>query len=406
MLRSLAGLALATACCLGAAAYAQPEAPQRTFRELLFAAYDEDRSYTLGLGVTLDAFDARRSQRFPLPGLRQAFPEGLDHVRFSVVAADYTDLFAGFPQLLATGEVLAMLSDGNDDGRELTQLAYAANYFRKKVNQACEDTAPCTAVNGEVHYAGRDEYGAHLGRPEQLRTDGLLLDDRLPVVKLKGENLQFDTIEATTLPGSFVFDGEGLRYAVGGPELRVRERVAFGAVSVGEMATATLSVRNVGESALAVASLPPIAEPAPAGGSASTTETTDFSVVSDGCGGRALAPAEGCELVLQFAPTAIGAFSGVLRIQTNDLPARIELSGTGSGVGGEVSRLAGLQVLCENVTRGTAVAIPASAASDWDCSGAGLGAVPGDTVRIVVTGTLTPGPASPGNPPASATPRD
>jgi hypothetical protein len=205
-------LAALTLFAAGGAAQAQ-EVP---FTGLLFAAWDNDVSYTIGLGETISSFDPATPQTFALPDLTTTFAD-LNAVSFSVIAADNTDLFSGFPSLLMTGTVGPLLTDGLNDGSELGVFADSANNFRTNNNITCGNAFPCTAVFGDPNYAGQLTYGDNLGgSPDSLSVSGNLTTDSLPFLLLEGENFNFDSITVTAQAFAFSFDGTNLVYGEAG----------------------------------------------------------------------------------------------------------------------------------------------------------------------------------------------
>ena len=82
--------------------------------------------------------------------------------------------------------------------------------------------------------------------------------------------------------------------------------------------TRTFTVTNTGETASQ-----PIAT------SFTGADPSQFAKSDDGCDGRALAPAESCEVNAAFSPTSTGAKSGGLRASTAESNATAALTGTG-----------------------------------------------------------------------------
>jgi hypothetical protein len=185
------------------------------FTGLLFAAWNDDVSYSVDLGVDLGSFDADVNQTFALPDIAAAFGGDLSGVSFSVIGADNTDVFVGGATMIATGDVGPLLQDGANDGNELVVFANSANNFRETNNGACADASPCTAVFGDPNYAGNPNYGANLGGgPASLNVAGSLLNDQLAVNLLEGALFDFDNITVTSLAGFFAFDGQDLQYVI------------------------------------------------------------------------------------------------------------------------------------------------------------------------------------------------
>lgn len=97
--------------------------------------------------------------------------------------------------------------------------------------------------------------------------------------------------------------------------------VPFGDVTETSQANQTVTVANTGTGDLAVGSVTP--PPAP------------FSIASDLCSNKTLAPGASCALGVRFAPTATGAFSGSFDILSNDALSpnvTVSLSGTGTAL--------------------------------------------------------------------------
>jgi ASPM-SPD-2-Hydin domain-containing protein/HYDIN/CFA65/VesB family protein len=96
--------------------------------------------------------------------------------------------------------------------------------------------------------------------------------------------------------------------------------IPFGSVLVGGSADATITVTNNGTANLVVgqiASVDPLVSP--------------FSILSDTCSGKTIAPAAACTLTVHFAPTASAAASDSLDIPSTGLPTvTVNVTGTGS----------------------------------------------------------------------------
>lgn len=84
-------------------------------------------------------------------------------------------------------------------------------------------------------------------------------------------------------------------------------RIDFPQLNVGQVATATLTVRNTGDAPLAVAPL-----------RWDNADAAPFRLVRDGCSSRSVAPGMQCVTVLQFVPMSIGSFTNTLLVGSND----------------------------------------------------------------------------------------
>lgn len=80
--------------------------------------------------------------------------------------------------------------------------------------------------------------------------------------------------------------------------------VDFGDIVVGDVATQTVTVSNVGSAALNISSV--------------TSPAAPFSITADGCAGQTLSPSGSCTIEVQFAPAAAGAFAGSFTIASDD----------------------------------------------------------------------------------------
>lgn len=100
---------------------------------------------------------------------------------------------------------------------------------------------------------------------------------------------------------------------------------AFGNLTEGATRDQTVTVTNGGTAALVlgtVAQANPLAAP--------------FSIVSNGCSGETLPPAETCTVVIRYAPTAVGTANDSFDVPSNDpdeASVTISVSGTGIAAG-------------------------------------------------------------------------
>lgn len=96
------------------------------------------------------------------------------------------------------------------------------------------------------------------------------------------------------------------------------EVVDFGAVSVAKGTVQSITVSNTGAESLNIVKTHPPSQP--------------FSIVSDGCSGKALAQYASCIITVSLAPVTDGKFNDVIVIDSNDgdlSSKRINLQGTG-----------------------------------------------------------------------------
>jgi subtilisin family serine protease len=97
--------------------------------------------------------------------------------------------------------------------------------------------------------------------------------------------------------------------------------VAFGSVILGDSATASIRVRNTGSLPLTL------------GDTDVGNVQQPFSVSSDSCSGRVLPSGDSCSILLRFAPTELGRFTGSLAILSNAVGEErvtVDLSGVGN----------------------------------------------------------------------------
>ena len=93
----------------------------------------------------------------------------------------------------------------------------------------------------------------------------------------------------------------------------------FGTVGVQTTATQSFSISNTGTGSLIVGTI--------------TIDGSDFSLGTDSCSGRTVAPSTSCTVQVAFTPTAVGSRSATLSIPSNDPdenPTTVALAGTGT----------------------------------------------------------------------------
>jgi hypothetical protein len=119
--------------------------------------------------------------------------------------------------------------------------------------------------------------------------------------------------------------GTGGREATGGregPALQVTDtRVSFGGVAVNQVAERPLAIHNQGQQNL---QLGPIAR--------TSALASPYTLLSDGCSGRTLLPADSCQVAIRFAPTTQAEYVDRFVIPSNDPDApavTVEVHGTG-----------------------------------------------------------------------------
>lgn len=104
------------------------------------------------------------------------------------------------------------------------------------------------------------------------------------------------------------------------PDIRVRDRrLDFGAVAAGEVLLREAVIENAGEEDLRVREV--------------ALEGRAFSVASDGCSGRKVAPGRDCRIGVRFAPAAPGRQAGRLTVGSDDPDEKlvaIALEGAGA----------------------------------------------------------------------------
>ena len=119
------------------------------------------------------------------------------------------------------------------------------------------------------------------------------------------------------------------------------------------------------------------------------SDTAEFGVVFDSCSNQALPPGGECVVAVRFTSFQDGPLVGVLSLPTNDpfTPVvEIPMSGSTSGtIGGSVTNMTPVTLLCRNVTTGQSLQGPFSLTS-WDCEMLGLVVNPGDRVITGVVG--------------------
>ncbi len=97
--------------------------------------------------------------------------------------------------------------------------------------------------------------------------------------------------------------------------------INFGTVAVGSSSSpSSVTVSNTGTATLSVSSV-----------SVGGSHPGDFPKSSDGCTGANVAPGGSCTFNVAFSPTAIGARSATVTINTNGGSPTVALSGTGAG---------------------------------------------------------------------------
>jgi hypothetical protein len=119
------------------------------------------------------------------------------------------------------------------------------------------------------------------------------------------------------------------------------QQIPFGGVTVGSSADATVTIANTGTADLVlgtIASANPIAAP--------------FSILSDTCSGKTVAPTATCTLTVHFAPTADGAASDTFDIPSN-VAGSATLTMTVNGTGGLITTPVGTPTGTTGGTTGT-----------------------------------------------------
>jgi len=140
----------------------------------------------------------------------------------------------------------------------------------------------------------------------------------------------FDIPSNDPVTPSVVFGLSGTGTAIPVPLISVTDSilpandqvVPFGSVTVGSSADAIVTISNTGTANLAIgtiASANPVAAP--------------FSILSDTCSGKAVAPAASCTLTVHFAPAADGLVSDTFDIPSN-VAGSTSLTMTVNGTGG------------------------------------------------------------------------
>lgn len=96
--------------------------------------------------------------------------------------------------------------------------------------------------------------------------------------------------------------------------------LAFGDLTLGQIAEAELTLRNLGRVEMNVGNI-----------AVDNSGNSAFSLSADACSGERLMPGAGCALTLRFAPMAIGPVSGHLQApDTGGGALSVPLTGTGS----------------------------------------------------------------------------
>jgi len=121
------------------------------------------------------------------------------------------------------------------------------------------------------------------------------------------------------------FNGNGTSAPV--PDIAVSGSGSFGNVEIGSSATQSLTVSNAGDANLVIGNLFGLAAP--------------FTIMTDSCTGRTLAPAASCGISVQFTPTTTATSSDTLVIPSNDpVEANFTASYSGSGTSAPVPDIA------------------------------------------------------------------
>ncbi|MEO0974751.1 MAG: hypothetical protein AAFX85_16805, partial [Pseudomonadota bacterium] len=125
---------------------------------VLFAAWDDNRSYTFYLGINFQDVRPGQFSSYSLPDFEGYFPDPAA-VRWNVVAVDGEgDVFAGGAGVFMTGAVSNLTS-----GAGVIALVRAVDVYIDDVNQVCPTSDVCLAEAGDLNYAGRDSYGSNFG---------------------------------------------------------------------------------------------------------------------------------------------------------------------------------------------------------------------------------------------------
>jgi hypothetical protein len=136
-----------------------------------------------------------------------------------------------------------------------------------------------------------------------------------------GESMQLDiATNASSSPYSVQVTGNGTPAPVA--TLSAPGSVDAGSVKVGtSTSNTTVHVTNSGGADLSVTGVT----------ASDTTTGAGFGVANNGCSGT-IAPGNGCDITVSFAPTIPGPLTGVLSIASNDpaSPTAISLTGTGT----------------------------------------------------------------------------
>jgi len=121
------------------------------------------------------------------------------------------------------------------------------------------------------------------------------------------------------------FNGSGTSAPV--PDIAVSGNGSFGNVETGSNSTQSLTVSNAGDANLVIGNLFGLAAP--------------FTIMTDSCTGRTLAPAASCGISVQFTPTTTSTSSDTLVIPSNDpVEANFTVSYSGSGTSAPVPDIA------------------------------------------------------------------
>lgn len=147
---------------------------------------------------------------------------------------------------------------------------------------------------------------------------------RVQVVFAPGDPGALPAVLRVETDGSWVTEevalvGTGI--ATGTPAVQLEPLVvAFGDLETGQSATRTVFVTNTGTAALTIGRLSLIGD-----------RTTWFTLPSDGCSGRELAPQAQCQVRLTFSPPEVGHQSATLQVPTNAGTPGVAVSGNGVG---------------------------------------------------------------------------
>jgi hypothetical protein len=124
----------------------------------------------------------------------------------------------------------------------------------------------------------------------------------------------------------------GIGVAVSAPHITVTDSVApvddhmvpFGSVNQGSTSDKTVTITNSGNADLIIGTI-----------TSENPFTSSFSIAADICSGKTIAPAGSCTLSIRFAPAAVGTFTDIFDITSNDpatLVVAVNVSGTGTPI--------------------------------------------------------------------------